>query len=103
MIRFLKRYAKRLLPARACGAAGFFSRHKPTVFLELHLNYLEERKLSSRAVLETLARCGRFTTARSESCTLSPAEWWHTACTRFAPRAPSAHRLARRFDANEDR
>jgi FkbM family methyltransferase len=40
------------------GAMEFLARHKPTMFLELHLNYLEERNLSARAVVEMLESCG---------------------------------------------
>jgi FkbM family methyltransferase len=40
------------------GSIEFLSRYKPAIFLELHLNYLEERHLSPRAVVETLERCG---------------------------------------------
>jgi hypothetical protein len=36
----------------------FLARHKPTMCLELHLNYLEERNLSARAVVEMLESCG---------------------------------------------
>lgn len=41
-----------------CGSVEFLTRHKPTIFLELHLNYLEERNLSARAVVEMLESCG---------------------------------------------
>ena len=40
------------------GSASFLSRHKPAIFLELHLNYLEQRKLSPRTVVELLLQCG---------------------------------------------
>jgi FkbM family methyltransferase len=40
------------------GSIEFLTRHKPTIFLELHLNYLEERNLSARAVVEMLESCG---------------------------------------------
>jgi FkbM family methyltransferase len=40
------------------GAAEFLSHHKPTIFLELHLNYLDQRHLSPRVVVETLKQCG---------------------------------------------
>ena len=39
------------------GSLEFLARHKPLIFLELHLNYLEERKLSARAVVEMLQSC----------------------------------------------
>ena len=40
------------------GSAPFLSQRKPTIFLELHLNYLEQRKLSPKSVLELLQECG---------------------------------------------
>jgi FkbM family methyltransferase len=40
------------------GALDFLAQHKPTIFLELHLNYLDERNLSARVVVEMLGRCG---------------------------------------------
>ncbi len=40
------------------GAIQFLSRHKPTLFLELHLNYLEQRNLSARVVVDLLQQCG---------------------------------------------
>jgi FkbM family methyltransferase len=40
------------------GALEFLTRHKPMIFLELHLNYLDERNLSARVVVEMLERCG---------------------------------------------
>jgi FkbM family methyltransferase len=40
------------------GSMEFLRQHKPTIFLELHLNYLEERNLSARAVVEMLESCG---------------------------------------------
>jgi FkbM family methyltransferase len=40
------------------GSLEFLTHHKPTIFLELHLNYLEERNLSARAVAEMLETCG---------------------------------------------
>jgi FkbM family methyltransferase len=47
------------------GSREFLSRYKPTIFLELHLNYLEQRKLSARSVLEMLQQCGyAFYTSR---------------------------------------
>lgn len=45
------------------GSMEFLSRYKPAIFLELHLNYLEERNLSPRTVVRSLERCGyRFFT-----------------------------------------
>jgi FkbM family methyltransferase len=40
------------------GSAAFLSQHRPALFLELHLNYLEERKLSPKSVVELLEQCG---------------------------------------------
>jgi FkbM family methyltransferase len=39
------------------GAIEFLARHKPTIFLELHLNYLQQRNLSPRSIIEMLRRC----------------------------------------------
>ena len=40
------------------GSVGFLTEHRPTLFLELHLNYLEQRKLSPQRVVELLQQCG---------------------------------------------
>lgn len=40
------------------GSTEFLSRHKPTLYLELHLNYLEERNLSAKLLIDTLLECG---------------------------------------------
>jgi FkbM family methyltransferase len=40
------------------GSLEFLSRHKPTIFLELHLDYLEQRHLSAKLVIEMLEECG---------------------------------------------
>ncbi len=40
------------------GSASFLSKHRPVLFLELHLNYLEQRKLSPKGVVELLEQCG---------------------------------------------
>jgi FkbM family methyltransferase len=40
------------------GSAAFLTAHRPTLFLELHLNYLEERKLSAKSVVDLLRECG---------------------------------------------
>ena len=40
------------------GSASFLSKHRPALFLELHLNYLEQRKLSPKGVVELLEQCG---------------------------------------------
>ena len=40
------------------GSIEFLARHKPTIFLELHLNYLEERNLSAKLLIGTLIKCG---------------------------------------------
>jgi FkbM family methyltransferase len=40
------------------GSASFLARHRPVIFLELHLNYLEERKIAARSVVELLEEAG---------------------------------------------
>jgi FkbM family methyltransferase len=40
------------------GSVAFLSHHLPVIFLELHLNYLEERKVSPKSVVELLQQCG---------------------------------------------
>lgn len=40
------------------GSVAFLTECRPVLFLELHLNYLEQRKLSPKAVVELLQRCG---------------------------------------------
>jgi FkbM family methyltransferase len=40
------------------GSVGFLAEHRPVLFLELHLNYLEQRKLSPQNVVELLQQCG---------------------------------------------
>jgi FkbM family methyltransferase len=40
------------------GARDFLAAHQPTLLLELHLNYLEEKGSSARAVVEDLSACG---------------------------------------------
>ena len=40
------------------GGLDFFKEHKPVIFLELHLNYLDQRNLSARVVVEMLGQCG---------------------------------------------
>lgn len=40
------------------GSAEFLAHYKPTLFLELHLNYLDQRKLSGRVVVEMLHQVG---------------------------------------------
>jgi FkbM family methyltransferase len=40
------------------GSVAFLSQHRPVIFLELHLNYLEERKLSPQSVVELLHQSG---------------------------------------------
>jgi FkbM family methyltransferase len=45
------------------GSPEFLSRFKPAIFLELHLNYLDQRDLPARVVVEMLEQCGyRFYT-----------------------------------------
>ena len=39
-------------------ARNFLTAHRPTLFLELHLNYLEQRKLSAKSVVDLLRQCG---------------------------------------------
>lgn len=40
------------------GSVAFLSKHRPAIFLELHLNYLEQRSLSPKSVVELLEQCG---------------------------------------------
>ena len=40
------------------GATAFLSRHKPEIFLEVHLNFLEQRNLSPKALIGMLRQCG---------------------------------------------
>lgn len=40
------------------GSLEFLKQHKPIIFLELHLNYLEQRNLSIKQVIEMLQSCG---------------------------------------------
>lgn len=40
------------------GATEFLSRYKPTLFLELHLNYLEQRNVSAKVIVDMLRQCG---------------------------------------------
>jgi FkbM family methyltransferase len=40
------------------GAGNFLAEHRPELFIELHLNYLEERKLVPRTLVATLSACG---------------------------------------------
>jgi FkbM family methyltransferase len=40
------------------GARDFLAQHRPELFIELHLNYLEERQLSPRTLVNTLVDCG---------------------------------------------
>lgn len=40
------------------GSAFFLTRHRPVIFLELHLNYLEERKIGARPIVELLETAG---------------------------------------------
>lgn len=45
------------------GAQEFLARHKPAIFVELHLSYLRQRQISPGAVVEMLEKCGyRFST-----------------------------------------
>jgi FkbM family methyltransferase len=40
------------------GARDFLAEHRPELFIELHLNYLEERKLVPRTLVKMLVECG---------------------------------------------
>lgn len=40
------------------GSSEFLAQHRPVLFLELHLNYLEQRKLGAQDVVELLQKCG---------------------------------------------
>lgn len=40
------------------GSVSFLTAHRPTLFLELHLNYLEQRSLSAKSVVDLLGQCG---------------------------------------------
>ena len=40
------------------GSIEFLARHKPAIFLELHLNYLEQRNLSPKLLVDMLLECG---------------------------------------------
>jgi FkbM family methyltransferase len=40
------------------GSLEFIRRHRPTIFLEVHLNYLEARQLSAKSLIEMLLRAG---------------------------------------------
>lgn len=55
------------------GSLPFLRQHKPVIFLELHLDYLEERHRSGRGVVEMLQEAGyRLTTCAGQ--VLRPAE-----------------------------
>ena len=40
------------------GSVSFLTAHRPTLFLELHLDYLDQRKLSAKGVVDLLRQCG---------------------------------------------
>jgi FkbM family methyltransferase len=40
------------------GSLEFIGRHRPTIFLEVHLNYLEARQLSAKSLVEMLLDAG---------------------------------------------
>ena len=40
------------------GATAFLSRYKPEIFLEVHLNFLEQRNLSPKTLIDMLLQCG---------------------------------------------
>jgi FkbM family methyltransferase len=54
------------------GALQTLKKHRPTIFLELHLNYLEQRGLDPRKALELLEQCGyHFFSSAGQGLTLS--------------------------------
>lgn len=55
------------------GSIEFLSRHKPTIFLELHLNYLEQRNLSAKLLIDMLLKCG-YSLHTSAGTSLKPGE-----------------------------
>lgn len=55
------------------GSQEFIAVHKPTIFLELHLNYLEERKLSARSIVTMLLDAG-YNFYTSGGMNLKPSE-----------------------------
>ena len=40
------------------GSISFLTEHRPALFLEVHLNYLEQRNLSAQGVVDLLRSCG---------------------------------------------
>jgi FkbM family methyltransferase len=40
------------------GSLEFLARHKPVLFLELHLNYLDQRNISASTVVQMVEECG---------------------------------------------
>jgi FkbM family methyltransferase len=55
------------------GSQEFIARHKPTIFLELHLNYLDERQLSARSIVTMLLEAG-YSFYTSGGTKLKPSE-----------------------------
>lgn len=55
------------------GSATFLTDNKPTIFLELHLNYLEQRNLSPKLLVERLTDCG-YSFRTSAGTSLKPRE-----------------------------
>jgi FkbM family methyltransferase len=55
------------------GSQEFIALHKPTIFLELHLNYLDERRLSARSIVTMLLDAG-YAFYTSDGVKLKPAE-----------------------------
>jgi FkbM family methyltransferase len=55
------------------GSLGFIARHKPTIFLEVHLNYLDQRQFSARSLVKMIlgAGYGFYTSAGTK---LNPAD-----------------------------
>jgi FkbM family methyltransferase len=55
------------------GSRDFIARYKPTIFLEVHLNYLEERGLSAKSLVTMLLEAG-YGFYASGGATLKPSD-----------------------------
>ena len=55
------------------GSIEFLAHHKPAIFLELHLNYFEQRNLSPKLLIDMLLECG-YGFHTSTGTRLKPAE-----------------------------
>ena len=55
------------------GSQEFITRHRPTIFLEIHLNYLEERALSAKSLVTMLLDAG-YGFYASGGATLKPSD-----------------------------